>query len=483
MKKILILTIIISLQLFAQKKEDQCLNCHLITGGDKNNPAAVYKQDVHFTMGITCAGCHGGDASTDDMDAAMNKQKGYKGVPSRTERYQVCIKCHNPQAMEKYGSKIKTNQYDDLKNSVHFKNTFDNKGPIADCITCHGIHNIARVKSPASKVYPTKIVALCASCHSNADFMKNYNPGLSVDQEAKYKTSIHGIRNLQGDINTAECVSCHGSHNIKNIKDPSSLVYPTNIPGLCSGCHSNKTLMDKYNLPSNQYEAYKTSVHGKALLEKGDLGAPSCNSCHGNHGAVPPGVESISQVCGTCHALNAELFDKSPHKQAFEDKKLPECETCHGKHDIKHPEDNMVGITTGSVCLNCHKSGDAGYNAAANLRKSIDHLKLEDSLSLMALHQATDKGMDVSDEEFAMKNIRQILMRSRTSLHSMDSKEFDALIKSGLEITNKAKTKGNEAVDDYYFRRKGLAVSTIIVTVLVIGLFLKLKKIEKKQKS
>ncbi len=75
-----------------------------------------------------------------------------------------------------------------------------------------------------------------------------------------------------------------------------------------------------------------TELH---LLEKGDLSSPSCNDCHGNHGAVPPGVESISKVCGTCHVLNMELFEQSPHKKAFDENDYPECESCHGNHLVK----------------------------------------------------------------------------------------------------------------------------------------------------
>ena len=141
---------------------------------------------------------------------------------------------------------------------------------------------------------------------------------LPVDQVVKYKTSIHGIKNSKGDINVAECASCHGSHGIRAVKDPFSNVYATNIPKVCSSCHSDKEKMAQYKIPTDQYSLYVKSVHGVALLEKGDLGAPSCNDCHGNHGAVPPGVESISKVCGSCHTLNMELFEKSVHKQAFD---------------------------------------------------------------------------------------------------------------------------------------------------------------------
>ena len=172
---------------------------------------------------------------------------------------------------------------------------------------------------------------------------------------AKYKTSIHGIKNLKGDINVAECASCHGSHGIRAVNDPFSNVYPTNIPKVCSTCHSDKVKMAQYKIPTNQYSLYVKSVHGIALLEKGDLGAPSCNDCHGNHGAVPPGVESISKVCGSCHTLNMELFEKSIHKQAFDKENLPECETCHGNHGITNATDELLGTGENSVCIKCHK--------------------------------------------------------------------------------------------------------------------------------
>ena len=59
--------------------------------------------------------------------------------------------------------------------------------------------------------------------------------------------------------------------------------------------------MAPYGIPTNQFEEYRSSVHWEALAKRGDLSAPSCASCHGNHGAKPPQVESVSAVCGTCH--------------------------------------------------------------------------------------------------------------------------------------------------------------------------------------
>lgn len=484
--KILLLSIpfLFSVTIYAQvKTEDECITCHKELDDELLVPAKNFTSDVHYKKNITCADCHGGDAKSDDMEIAMSKEKGFIGVPERNVRYMVCVKCHaDENKMKSYGSDIPVNQYKNYQASVHFQPSFDNKGPIADCITCHSVHNIKNVKDPSSPVYPTKVVALCSSCHSSANFMKNYDPAMPVDQEVKYKTSVHGKLNSRGDPNAAECASCHGSHDIFAVNDPRAHVYASNIPQRCAKCHSDSKLMSKYGIPTDQYDKYVKSVHGVALFEKQDISSPSCNDCHGNHGAVPPGVESISKVCGTCHVLNMELFEKSPHKAAFDENDFPECETCHGNHDIKYVTDDMIGTQKTSVCMDCHSATEKnkGYYVAGEMKLLIDSLKTEDKETKKILADATQKGMDVTDAEFSLKDVRQVLIQTRTTVHSFDMEKFRESINTGFEIVNKSKGAGIDAVNDYYFRRWGLGVSTIIVTVLVIGLYLKLKKVEKK---
>ena len=67
-------------------------------------------------------------------------------------------------------------------------------------------------------------------------------------------------------------------------------------------------------LDTTNIEQWRQSVHGQALLEKGDLTAPACNDCHGNHGAMPPGVDSVANACGTCHGKIANLFAETRMK-------------------------------------------------------------------------------------------------------------------------------------------------------------------------
>ena len=75
--------------------------------------------------------------------------------------------------------------------------------------------------------------------------------------------------------------------------------------------------MGKYNIDINVYQDFSNGVHGVALLENRDIGAPSCNDCHGNHGATPPGINSISNVCGMCHVSNVNFFKESTMGEAF----------------------------------------------------------------------------------------------------------------------------------------------------------------------
>ena len=103
-----------------------------------------------------------------------------------------------------------------------------------------------------------------------------------------FGSGIHGrgVQNM-GLIVAPSCNDCHGVHNIFPPKDPRSQVYPLNLPETCGKCHSDPKVMAGVKLengspiPTDQYEKFARSVHGVALLQKQDIGAPACNSCHG----------------------------------------------------------------------------------------------------------------------------------------------------------------------------------------------------------
>ncbi len=215
------------------------------------------------------------------------------------------------------------------------------------CVGCHGgdpspaLAEDLRSMAPETGFMPApdrlQLAATCARCHSDAAYMKQFNPQARVDQFAEYLTSAHGRANQAGDPVPATCSDCHGVHGIRSVKSPASPAYASNVPATCATCHSDAAVMDPYGLPIDVHESYMDSTHADALLIRGDLAAPACNDCHGNHGAAPPGVTSVANVCGQCHGREATLFRGSFKKELFDSMEMSECIVCHGQHRILHP--------------------------------------------------------------------------------------------------------------------------------------------------
>jgi predicted CXXCH cytochrome family protein len=313
--------------------------------------------------------------------------------------------------------------------------------------------------------------------------MRSYNPATPVDQLEKYRTSAHGLLNAKGDSKTAECSSCHGSHGVFAADDVRSTVFPRNLPGTCASCHSDVEYMKDRDVPTDQMELYETSVHGKALLERSDLAAPACNDCHGNHAATPPGIESISKVCGTCHTLNDELFSASKHKRAFDELGLPECETCHGNHGIVHATNALLGVEQDAVCSQCHESGEEGngFEFARGIRLAVDSLDMAYESSVNLVEEAKQRGMEVGEAEFRLRDARQSRLEAKTVIHTLDEEKTRSVLLKGLATTRSVSASAQGAIDEYYFRRAGLGVATLIITVLALSLYVYIRRLEKSQ--
>lgn len=463
----------------AGQAADQCYQCH---SAMDDAAAKAFLRDVHRQKGVTCAGCHGGDPTTEDMEKAMSPAAGFAGIPKGDDISARCASCHaDEQKMRSFGSGLPVSQYDHLRQGVHGKPSAGKTGRILQCTTCHGYHGVLSAKNPRSPVHPKRSVTLCSSCHSRASYMRTYNPSLPVDQLEKYRTSVHGRLHGSGDVKVATCVSCHGSHGVFSSKDVRSSVYGTNIPATCRTCHGNAAYMKEYGIPTDQYDKFAASVHGVALLQKNDIGAPACNDCHGNHGAAPPEVESVSRVCGTCHALNADLFAKSPHKPAFDAARLPECETCHGNHEIIAASDRLLGTGQDAVCARCHgpSARPKGFEAAGAMRRGMDSLESAELRAEQLVAEAEQKGMEISEAKFRLRDIRQARLEARTMVHAFNREQFDGVIHKGLVVSVSVASEAQIALDEFVFRRTGLGVATLIITLLVVGLYLLIRRIER----
>ncbi|MBI1739454.1 MAG: cytochrome c3 family protein [Acidobacteriales bacterium] len=396
---------------------------------------------------------------------------------ARAEQPNSCVECHSaldpPQQVTQ----------EQFAQDIHTQ-----KG--LTCASCHGGDPTksdldAMSKSAGFRGKPARkdIPALCGKCHSDAAYMRQYNPSLRTDQFAQYQTSVHGKLLAKGDTKVAVCIDCHGVHGLRPASDTRSKVHPTNVAQTCSRCHADPAHMKGYSIPTDQYAGYSASVHHEALAVRGDLSAPTCTTCHGNHGAAPPGVGTVQNVCATCHVFQAQLFEKSPHKAAFQAASLPGCVTCHSNHRIAHPTDALLGTGAQSVCTNCHTSGDAGYEVADQFQQQIAHFETAVSNSDEILNRAESDGMEVSQPRLEQDQARDALTKARVTVHSFNMVRLQADILAGLKITDKTYQDGKAALSERDYRRKGLGISVFFIVVVLIGLRLYIRRIERGQSA
>jgi predicted CXXCH cytochrome family protein len=311
--------------------------------------------------------------------------------------------------------------------------------------------------------------------------MRQYNPSLRTDQLAQYKTSVHGKRLAGGDTKVAVCIDCHGVHGIRAVKDPRAKVFPLNVATTCSRCHADGKYMEAYKIKHDQFAGYSTSVHHEALTKRGDLSAPTCTTCHGNHGAAPPGVASVVNVCSTCHVFQAQLFDISPHKAAFAAAGLPGCVTCHSNHRISHPSDAMVGTEPQAVCTSCHSQGDPGFVAAGNIKQQFVALQAAIEKSDEVLTRAEKSGMEVSQAQLDLTSARDQLTKARVTLHSFTPKKIEQDISVGQVTAEKTRVAGEQALRERDYRRMGLGISLVTILAMLVGLKLYISEIESRK--
>jgi predicted CXXCH cytochrome family protein len=327
-----------------------------------------------------------------------------------------------------------------------------------------------------------QIVQVCGRCHSDARFMKRYNPAIRVDQVTEYYTSVHGQRLKQlGDSKVATCVSCHRAHSIRPPSDSRSSVHPLRVAETCASCHADANYMEPYEIPTDQFQKYHRSIHWKIMSVKGDLSAPTCNDCHGNHGAAPPGISWVGNVCGQCHPLNTELFNESFHARAFVQMGSPGCVACHDNHEITETGDEMLGLGDKAVCAGCHSAEDKGGKIAAEIRVLIDSFRGEYEKALAILLKAEHAGMQVSQAQFELNGAKTALVKSRAAVHAFTVEAVKKETEPGLAISSKAYAYGVRVLEELQFRRKGLAVSVVIILALIVGLVFKIRQMERER--
>ena len=395
---------------------------------------------------------------------------GATGRLAAQNQSEPCITCHLEHEDERLRAPAVA-----FSNDVHAEQGFG-------CLACHGT---LREGSPdAAAGFLTaperrEVPGVCASCHSDVLFMRDYNPNIRVDQLSEYVTSIHGQKLMDlDDPDVATCTSCHPSHGIRPPSDVESIVHPLNVADLCASCHEDADMMGARGHQTGQLEDYVAGVHGQLMYEGGDMSAPTCNDCHGNHGAAPPGVGAVQNVCGQCHVGMAEFFEQSGHVEWFSERGLPGCATCHDNHLVVEPDDSFLAEVSRDVCGSCHTEDDPYGAEFDEILEMLQSLEEDVAHARSSLDEAEDMGMEVSQALFELEDVNNALTLARTAAHSFMTDPVLLEIENGRAVAETASERAESAFGEHRFRRVGLAVTAGLVTILILGLWLRIRRFD-----
>lgn len=315
-----------------------CLDCH----SDKDLTKTVDGKDISLYINEkTFAGSvHGDMDCTDCHEDLADVQDEHGEIVKKVQ----CANCHDgPAAL--------------MSHSVHAGGNSGVASDLPACSDCHGKHDILPPDNAQSHVFALNVPETCCKCHSSVEIASRH-PSLDPKVCSDYEAGIHGlILSKSGVVSSAACNDCHGNHDIRSPKDPSSRVNRANIDGTCGTCHVGIV------------ETYRKSIHGK-LYASGSKDAPTCISCHESHridrAMAKEFTVTVTKRCSQCHPDADATFKNTYHGQVtgLDYAAAAQCPDCHGAHNILPKEDpaSMVNpdnlVTT---CGKCHEGANANF--------------------------------------------------------------------------------------------------------------------------
>lgn len=329
-----------------------CLQCHQgVQLKHQFHPQLAEAIAEHREPDVSCKDCHGThDVVSPKIDSSKFAVKNL---------VVACGECHGD-VVEHFNA------------SAHGKALSAGVAGAPNCLTCHRNTVTGVDTTAAGRLVKIAQVKLCLSCHlDNPDVKARVTPNAGFI--AEYEKSVHGAAVMNGNSRAANCVDCHGSHDMNKGADQNAMVNRKNIPETCGKCHESIAV------------EFNGSIHGKALAS-GVMEAPTCTNCHGEHNILnhndpnsPVATANLSRkVCSGCHESvklsekfgvagnRGETFSDSYHGLALRGGSLnvANCASCHGAHNIKPSNDPASTVNKANLavtCGKCHPGANAKF--------------------------------------------------------------------------------------------------------------------------
>ncbi len=344
------------------------------------------------------------------------------------------------------------------------------------CVTCHGGNpslpgeeSMSPKQGFRGKPSRKQIPEFCARCHGSIAMMRQYN--LRTDQFAEYRTSVHGrLLYEKNDPGVAVCTSCHGKHEIRRKSDPQSLVFHSNVPATCGKCHADPVAMKPYRIPTTQLADFEKGAHGQILTGKvpgKNPGlAPNCATCHGIHGATPPGVREVANVCGNCHSAVVGYFRESVHFTAIREGGGPKCVTCHGNHTNRKPTLKVFSGTGPGECGSCHEPDGKALEFAKNARNLLGGIESGLEELQKDLAQAERAGRNTERLKLSLDSARYKLIEAGPAIHAFSVERILPLTREAEGQLQQARKEIRSFQEELSRRRKVAFYSTTILLLI-----------------
>jgi hypothetical protein len=139
----------------------------------------------------------------------------------------------------------------------------------------------------------------------------------------------------------------------------------------------------------------------------------------------------------------------------------------------------MLGTGPQGVCMRCHQPGDKCDQARAAIQNGLMHLDGAITHADQTLSVAESSGMDVSEARLAQSQAKDELIKARVTIHTYQQALVDQDVQAGLKIAAKDEQAGKDAMIERDQRRIGLGICFFAIAIMLVGLWLFIRKIER----
>jgi predicted CXXCH cytochrome family protein len=173
----------------------------------------------------------------------------------------------------------------------------------------------------------------------------------------------------------------------------------------------------------------------------------------------------------------AELFSKSPKKALFESLGQAECLTCHSNHEIEAPSDSWIGLKDPALCSTCHDDSVKGAADILAVQQGLQQLAGGIDRAQRVLDRAEEAGMLVDEGRLILREAHERQILARVTVHAFAAKPFAEISAPGVADAGRAEAIGTQALQELQFRRKGLAVATVLILGFLVTLWVKIRRL------